>query len=249
MKVLVAIKRVIDPYVKIRVKADHSGVETQNVKMAINPFDEIALEEALRLKEQGIADEVIIVSIGDKSAQESLRTGLALGADSAIHIETEQNFSSLIIAKILQRLVNDKAIGLMLLGKQAIDSDNAQTGAMLSALLDWPQASFASKITLAGDKCEVICEVDGGLQTVVLTLPAVITADLRLNTPRYASLPNIMKAKSKPLQVIPFAELGIDAISHLQTLQVTAPPARKAGVKLNTVTELVTKLRESGVLK
>lgn len=243
MKVLVAIKRVIDPYVKIRVKQDHTGVETQNVKMAMNPFDEIAVEEAIRLKEAGSVDEVVVVSIGDKSAQETLRTGLALGADSAIHIETEQSFSSLVIAKILKQMAQKTDAKLVLLGKQAIDSDNAQTGAMLAALLKWPLASFASKMTLQGDKCEVRCEVDGGLQTVTVTLPAVITTDLRLNTPRYASLPNIMKAKTKPLTVISFDSLDISSVSHLETVDVSSPPVRKAGIKVGTVQELIEKLR------
>ncbi|NNM60115.1 MAG: electron transfer flavoprotein subunit beta/FixA family protein [Legionellales bacterium] len=243
MKVLVAIKRVIDPYVKIRVKQDHSGVETQNVKMAMNPFDEIAVEEAIRLKEKGLVEEVIVVSIGDKSVQETLRTGLALGADSAIHVETDQLFSSLLIAKILKQMVQKTGSQLIILGKQAIDSDNAQTGSMLAALLEWPLASFASKIMLQGDKCQVTCEVDGGLQTVELTLPAVITTDLRLNTPRYASLPNIMKAKTKPLTVIPFNSFDISPNMDMHTIDVSPPPVRKAGIKVASVQELVEKLR------
>lgn len=243
MKVLVAVKRVIDPYVKIRVKPDHSGVETQNVKMAMNPFDEIAVEEAIRLKEQGIASEVIVVSIGDKSVQETLRTGLALGADSAIHVETDQTFSSLTIAKIIKQIAQQTDVQLVLLGKQAIDGDNAQTAPMLAALLDWPLASFASKITLSSQQCEVTCEVDGGLQTVSLTLPAIVSTDLRLNTPRYASLPNIMKAKTKPLTMIPFSSLGITAQSEITVTQVTPPPVRKAGIKVSSVKELVEKLR------
>lgn len=243
MKVLVAVKRVIDPYVKIRVKADHSGVETQNVKMAMNPFDEIAVEEAIRLKEQGIASEVIVVSIGDKSVQETLRTGLALGADSAIHVETDQAFSPLTIAKILKQIAVKTEAQLVLLGKQAIDGDNAQTAPMLAALLDWPLASFASKISLNNSQAEVICEIDGGLQTVALTLPAIISTDLRLNTPRYASLPNIMKAKTKPLTVIPFNTLEISAQMQTTITQVTPPPVRKAGIKVGSVQELVQKLR------
>ena len=243
MKILVAIKRVIDPYVKIRVKQDQSGVETQNVKMAINPFDEIALEEALCLREKGLATEVIVVSAGDSTVQESLRTALALGADSAIHVETAQVFSSLIVAKILKEMVEKTDAKLILLGKQAIDSDNAQTGPMLAALLGWPLASFASSVSLEGEKCTVTCEVDGGLETLSMTLPAVITTDLRLNTPRYASLPNIMKAKTKPLTRIPFNSLAISPTSDVEVLTIQAPPVRKAGIKVTTVKELLEKLR------
>lgn len=244
MKVLVAVKRVIDPYVKIRVKSDHTGVETQNVKMAINPFDEIAIEQAIRLKEQGIATEVILVSVGDKSVQETLRAGLALGADSAIHVETDKICTSLTIAKVLQHIVEQTAPQLILLGKQTIDNDNSQTGPMLAALLDRPAASFASEIKVEGQQCVVTCEVDGGLQTVSVTLPAVITTDLRLNTPRYASLPNIMKAKTKPLTLLSFDSLNLAIQDQVKVLEVTTPPARKGGVMVQDVRELLKKLRE-----
>lgn len=243
MKILVAVKRVIDPYVKIRVKADNSGVETQNVKMAMNPFDEIAVEEAIRLKELGKATEVILVSVGDKTVVETLRVGLALGADRAIHVETDLQLTPLIIAKILKNIALKEQAELIFLGKQAIDGDNSQTGPMLAGLLNWPQASFASKLVLEEPELTVTCEVDGGLETVALHLPAVVTTDLRLNTPRYASLPNIMKAKSKPMDVISLASLGIPTKTQTTQLEVVTPPTRKAGIKVNSVQELVDKLR------
>jgi electron transfer flavoprotein beta subunit len=243
MKVLVAVKRVVDPYVKVRVKADNSGVETQNVKKAMNPFDEIAVEEAIRLKEQGKATEVVLVSVGDKTVVETLRVGLALGADRAIHVETDLELTPLIIAKILKHIALKEQTQLVLLGKQAIDGDNSQTGPMLAGLLNWPQASFASKIVLEGEELTVTCEVDGGLETVAVRLPAVVTTDLRLNTPRYASLPNIMKAKSKPVDVILFPSLEISPKIQTTQLEVVTPPPRKAGIKVNSVQELVDKLR------
>jgi electron transfer flavoprotein beta subunit len=244
MKVLVAVKRVIDPYVKIRVKPDNTGVETQNVKMAMNPFDEIAVEEAIRLKEQGKASEVILVSIGDKTVPETLRAGLALGADRAIHIETDSNqLTPLQVAKALKAVIEQEQPQLVLLGKQAIDGDNSQTGPMLAALLNWPLASFASTIDCQAPQVTVTCEIDGGLQTVAVELPAVITTDLRLNTPRYASLPNIMKAKTKPLATIALTSLGISLQSQVQTLSITPPPERKGGIKVTSVQELVQKLR------
>ncbi|MGD9650667.1 MAG: electron transfer flavoprotein subunit beta/FixA family protein, partial [Dongiaceae bacterium] len=210
MKILVPIKRVIDFNVKIRVRADGSGVETQNVKMSINPFDEIAVEEAIRLKEKSLAKEIIAVSIGPAQVQETLRHSLALGADRAIHIVSDQELSPLQIAKILQKIIMEESPALVIMGKQAIDDDSNQTGQMLAALLDWPQATFASKLTVNGNNAEVTREIDGGLETLALELPAIITTDLRLNTPRFASLPNIMKAKSKPLATKPVAEYGLD---------------------------------------
>ncbi len=243
MKILVAVKRVIDPYVKIRVKSDHTGVETQNVKMAMNPFDEIAVEEAIRLKEQGKATEIILVSIGDNTVVDTLRAGLALGADRAIHIETTLTTTPLIIAKAIKHIALQEQCQLILLGKQAIDGDNSQTGPMVAGLLDWPQASFASALQWQENELRVTCEVDGGLATVRLQLPAVVTTDLRLNTPRYASLPNIMKAKAKPLQTIPLTDLGISTQAQTTRQTVTPPPTRKAGVKVQSVAELVDKLR------
>lgn len=243
MKVLVAMKRVIDPYVKIKIKADGSGVDTNNVKMAINPFDEIAIEQAVQLKEQGIANEVVLVSIGDDKAAESLRAGLALGADHAIHIKQETALSPLTIAKVLKKIVEQENPQLIILGKQAIDNDNNQVGQMLAGMLNFPQATFASKINIDGQTAMVVREIDGGLQTLTVQLPAVITTDLRLNTPRYATLPNIMKAKSKPLTMIPFANLAITPGTMLQCLTVTAPAIRKAGKRVQSVTELVDLLR------
>lgn len=244
MKILVAVKRVIDPYVKIRVKGDGTGVEKQNIKMSMNPFDEIAMEEAVRLLEQKIATEIVVVSIGDESSKETLRHALALGANRAILVNSEKNLCSLNIAKILQKIVVDEKIDLVLLGKQAIDGDNNQTPQMLAALLNWPQATFASAIKVNGQAIEVTREIDGGLETLGMTLPAVISVDLRLNEPRYASLPNIMKAKSKPLDVIDLDEMGLALTDHLQVLSVKAPPARSAGVKVGTVTELLQKLKQ-----
>jgi electron transfer flavoprotein beta subunit len=244
MKVLVPVKRVVDAYVKVRVKADHSGVETNNVKMSMNPFDEIALEEAIRLKEAGTAKEIIAISVGSQACQETLRTALALGADSAILVETDQILQSLAVAKVLQKIVLQTAADLVIMGKQAIDDDSCQTGQMLAALLDWPQGCFASALKLENGRAQVTCEVDGGLHTLSLKLPAVITTDLRLNEPRYASLPNIMKAKKKPLTITPLASLDLDVKPRLEVLRVKPPAERQAGIKVKTVAELVAKLRD-----
>jgi len=243
MKVLVPIKRVIDYNVKVRVKTDNSNVDLANVKMAINPFCEIAVEEAIRLKEAGIASEVIAVSIGDKSCQEQLRTALALGADRAIQIDTDLALDSLNIAKLLQKVVEEEQPQLVILGKQSIDSDNNQTGQMLAALSGYAQGTFASEVKVDGDKVNVTREVDGGLQTVALNLPAVVTTDLRLNEPRYASLPNIMKAKRKPLAVKNAADFGIDLSPRSTLLKVTPPAERQAGIVVESVDELVEKLK------
>ncbi len=251
MKVLVPVKRVVDYNVKIRVKADGSGVELANVKMSMNPFDEIAVEEALRLKEKGAATEVIAVSIGPAKAQETLRTALAMGADRAILVETPdgQQIEPLAVAKILAKLVEAEGPGLVVLGKQAIDDDCGQTGQMLAALLGWGQATFASKVAIDGDRANVTREVDGGLETLSMALPAVVTTDLRLNEPRYASLPNIMKAKKKPLDVKKPADLGVDVAPRLKVLSTVEPKGRKAGVVVKTVAELVDKLKnEAGVI-
>lgn len=249
MKVLVAVKRVIDFNVRVRVKADHTGVETANVKMSMNPFDEIAVEEAVRLKEKGAATEVIVISIGGAKCQETLRTALAMGADRAILVETDLEPEPLAVAKILKAVVEKEGGGLVLAGKQAIDDDSNQTGQMLAALLGWPQGTFASKITIADGKAEVVREVDGGLETLSLKLPAVVTTDLRLNEPRYASLPNIMKAKQKKLDVLKAEALGIDVSPRLKLLEVREPSKREAGVKVTSVAELVDKLKnEAGVL-
>ncbi len=248
MKVLVAVKRVIDAYVNIRVKTDHSGVETANVKMSMNPFDEIAVEQAIRLKEQGIANEVVVVSIGDTTCQETLRTALALGADRAILIEAENHLAPLTVAKILTKIVAKEAPQLVILGKQSIDSDNNQVPQMLAGLLNWPQGTFISKLTLHDNSAEVVREIDGGLETLQLMLPAVLSTDLRLNEPRYASLPNIMKAKRKPLEIIPASELGVSVDQNVQTLKVMPPKARQAGIKVESVTELVEKLVNAGVV-
>jgi electron transfer flavoprotein beta subunit len=249
MKIFVAIKRVVDYSVKIRVKADGSGVETTNVKMSMNPFDEIAVEEAIRLKEAGIASEVVVVSIGTDACQETLRTALAMGADRAILIETSIQMQPLTAAKLLKKITDQEDPQIVLLGKQAIDDDCNQTGQMLAALLKWPQGTFASKLVIANNKATVTREVDGGLETLQLALPAVITTDLRLNQPRYISLPNIMKAKQKPLQKIPTDLLGIDLKPHFILQKVESPAPRKAGVKVKDVQELVDKLRnEAGVL-
>lgn len=243
MKILVAIKRVIDANVKVRVKADNTGVETANVKMSMNPFCEIAVEEAVRLKEQGVASEVIVVSIGNQQCQESLRTALALGADRAILVKTDDAIEPLAVAKVLKTLVEKEQPEMVLLGKQSIDGDNNQTGQMLGALLGWGQGTFASKVEVADGKAQVTREIDGGLQTLSVKLPAIITTDLRLNEPRFASLPNIMKAKRKPLDELAIADLGVDVAPRTETLKVENPPARKEGIKVETVAELVDKLK------
>jgi len=243
MKILVAVKRVIDYNVTIRVKPDHTGVETNNVKMSMNPFDEIAVEEAIRLKEAGTATEVIAVSLGEKKCQETLRTALAMGADRAVHVETDDELQPLALAKLLKAVVAKENPDLVILGKQAIDGDNAQTGQMLGALLEWPQGTFASKVEVSEGNVAVTREIDGGLQTVSLTLPAIVTTDLRLNEPRYASLPNIMKAKKKPLETLSPADLGVDTTPRLKTLKVEEPPKRAAGVKVADVAALVDKLK------
>ncbi|WP_406667175.1 electron transfer flavoprotein subunit beta/FixA family protein [Gallaecimonas sp. GXIMD1310] len=243
MKVLVAVKRVIDYNVKVRVKADQSGVDLANVKMALNPFCEIAVEEAVRLKEQGTASEVVVVSIGADNSQEQLRTALALGADRAILVKAEDGLDSLHVAKLLAKVCDQEQPEMVILGKQAIDSDNNQTGQMLAALKDWPQATFASEVKVAEGELEVTREVDGGLETVAVTLPAVVTTDLRLNEPRYASLPNIMKAKRKPLEVIDAADLGVDLTPRVKTLKVTPPPVRQGGELVDSVDTLIDKLR------
>ena len=242
MKVLVAVKRVIDYNVKIRVKSDQSGVETANVKFSMNPFDEIAVEEAVRLKEAGTASEVVVVSIGPATAQETLRTALAMGADRGILVQTDDEVQPLGVAKALKAVVAQEAPSLVILGKQAIDDDSNQTGQMLAALLGWAQGTFASKVAV-GDGLTVTREVDGGLETVGLTLPAVVTTDLRLNEPRYASLPNIMKAKKKPIALTSPAELGVDVAPRLTTLKVEEPPKRAAGIKVADVATLVDKLK------
>ncbi|WP_042149379.1 MULTISPECIES: electron transfer flavoprotein subunit beta/FixA family protein [unclassified Pseudoalteromonas] len=243
MKILVTVKRVIDYNVKARVKADNSDVDLANTKMALNPFCEIAVEEAIRLKESGAATEVVVVSIGPKACQEQIRTSLALGADRGIQIETDSMPESLNVAKLLAKVVEAEQPGLIIMGKQAIDSDNNQTGQMLGALLDIPQGTFASKVALVGDKVHVTREVDGGLQTVALNMPAIVTTDLRLNEPRYASLPNIMKAKRKPLAVQTPADLGIELKNHTSLLKVEAPTERQAGIKVNSIEELIEKLQ------
>ena len=251
MKILVPVKRVVDYNVKIRVKSDGSGVELSNVKMSMNPFDEIAVEEAIKLKEKGSATEIVVVSIGPAKAQETIRTALAMGADRGLLVETDDAtiVEPLAVAKLLAAIVKTEQPGLVILGKQAIDDDCNQTGQMLAALTGFPQATFASKLELADGKAIVTREVDGGLETIELAMPAVVTADLRLNTPRYASLPNIMKAKKKPLDVKKPADLGVDITSRLSVLKTVEPPVRKAGTKVKDVAELVSKLRtEAGVI-
>ena len=243
MKILVPVKRVVDFNVKVRVKSDESGVELANVKMSMNPFDEISVEEALKLREAGKATEVIAVSAGVIACQETLRTALAMGADRAILVETDVEIQPLAVAKVLKALVAKESPGLVLVGKQAIDDDANQTGQMLAALLDWPQATFASKVVIEGSKAQVTREIDGGLETVEIATPAVITTDLRLNTPRYATLPNIMKAKKKPLENVKPADLGVDVAPRLKTLKVSDPPKRKGGVMVKDVAELVDKLK------
>ena len=250
MKLLVPVKRVVDYNVKIRVKPDGSGVDIANVKMSMNPFDEIAVEEAIRIKEAGHAEEIIAVSAGPQKAQETLRTALAMGADRAILYKTDLALEPLAVAKLLKHAVEQEKPGLVILGKQAIDDDSNQTGQMLAALLNWPQATFAFKVTFKDGGLEVVREVDGGLQTVCLKLPAIVTADLRLNQPRYASLPNIMKAKKKPLEEIDAASLGIDIEPKIKVIKTAEPPTRKAGIKVKSAQELVEKLRtEAGVLQ
>lgn len=243
MKVLVAVKRVVDYNVKVRVKPDNSGVDLANVKMSMNPFCEIAVEEAVRLKEKGIATEIVAVSVGPTAAQEQLRTALALGADRAVLVETNEELSSLAIAKLLKAVVDKEQPQLVIMGKQAIDSDNNQTGQMLGALTGFAQGTFASKVERDGDVLNVTREIDGGLQTVALNLPAIVTTDLRLNEPRYASLPNIMKAKKKPLDVLTPDALGVSTAATVKTLKVEAPAGRQAGIKVKSVAELVEKLK------
>lgn len=249
MKILVPVKRVVDYNVKIRVKADGTGVDLANVKMSMNPFDEISVEEAVRLKEAGIATEIVVVSVGPQQAQETLRTGLAMGADRAILIKTDETVEPLAVAKLLKAVVAEEEPGLVIVGKQAIDDDSNQTGQMLSALLGWPQGAFASKVEINGDSAKITREIDGGLQAINISLPAVLTADLRLNEPRYASLPNIMKAKKKPLDTKEVADYGVDIAPRLQVLSTAEPEARKAGIKVESVAELVDKLKnEASVL-
>ena len=247
MKILVPVKRVIDYNVKPRVKADGTGVDLANVKMSMNPFDEIAVEEAIRLKEKGAAEEIIAISVGPAKAQETLRTALAMGADRAILVETDSEVEPLAVAKILKGVVEAENPGLVILGKQAIDDDSNQTGQMLAALLGRPQGTFASKVEIVGDSVSVTREVDGGLETVKLTMPAIVTTDLRLNEPRYASLPNIMKAKKKPLDTKSPADFGVDIAPRLKTLKVAEPAVRQAGIKVPDVDTLVNKLKDMGI--
>jgi electron transfer flavoprotein beta subunit len=249
MKVLVPVKRVIDSNIKARVKSDHTGVDLANVKMSINPFCEIAVEEAVREKEKGVATEVVAVSIGPAQAQETIRNALAIGADRGILVQTDADPEPLAVAKLLKAVIEEEKPDLVLMGKQAIDGDNNATGQMLAALLGWPQATFASKVEIEGGKAKVTREVDGGLQTLEVDLPAIVTADLRLNEPRYASLPNIMKAKKKPIDVKEAASLGVDIAPRLTVLKVTEPAKRQAGVKVENAAELVAKLKnEAGVI-
>ncbi|TVO66000.1 electron transfer flavoprotein subunit beta/FixA family protein [Denitromonas ohlonensis] len=243
MKILVPVKRVVDYNVKVRVKADNSGVDIANVKMSMNPFDEIAVEEAVRLKEAGVATEVIAVSCGVAQCQETLRTAMAIGADRGILVQTDEELQPLAVAKLLKTLVEKEGPQLVILGKQAIDDDANQTGQMLAALLNLPQATFASKVAIADGKATVTREIDGGLETLSMSLPAIVTTDLRLNEPRYATLPNIMKAKKKPLETVTPADLGVDVAPRLKTLKVEEPPKRSAGVKVADVAELVAKLK------
>ena len=243
MKILVPVKRVIDAYVSIRVKSDGSGVDTENVKMSLNPFCEIALEEAIRLKEAGTATEVVLVSVGTQDIDTVIRSGLAMGADRAIRVDADNDVEPLAIAKILKHVVEKEEAGLVITGKQSIDGDNNQTGQMLSALLGWSQATFASEVELNGDTAKVVREIDGGLETIELPIPAVITTDLRLNEPRYPTLPNIMKAKKKPLDVIALADTGVDSAKRQTVLNVSPPEERSAGVIVGSVAELVDKLK------
>lgn len=248
MKIMVPVKRVVDYNVKVRVKSDNTGVELANVKMSMNPFDEIAVEEALRIKEAGNAEEIIVVSIGPKAAQETIRTGLAMGADRGILVEHDGDAEPLAIAKILKGIIAEENPDIVMLGKQAIDGDNSQTGQMLAQLMGWPQGTFASEVALADGGVNVTREVDGGLETVKLNLPAIITTDLRLNEPRYASLPNIMKAKRKPIDEKTPADYGVDMAPRVTTLSVEEPPQREAGIIVETVEELVSNLKEKGVI-
>jgi electron transfer flavoprotein beta subunit len=243
MKILVPVKRVVDYNVKVRVKADGTGVETANVKMSMNPFDEIAVEEAVRLKEKGAAAEIVAISVGPAAAAEQIRTALAMGADRGILVETEATVEPLAVAKILKAIVAKESPQLVMMGKQAIDDDMNATGQMLAALMGWPQGTFASKVEISSDGAKVTREVDGGLETVALKLPAIVTADLRLNEPRYASLPNIMKARKKPIETVKPDALGVDVAPRLSVLKVEEPPKRQAGVKVGSVQELVQKLR------
>ena len=249
MKILVPVKRVIDYNVKPRVKADGTGVDLANVKMSMNPFDEIAVEEAIRLKEKGKAEEIVVVSIGPAKAQETLRTALAMGADRAVLVQTEDEVEPLAVAKILKGVADEEQPGLVILGKQAIDDDSNQVGQMLGALLGWPQGTFASKVDVAGSDVSVTREIDGGLETVKLATPAIVTTDLRLNEPRYASLPNIMKAKSKPLATKSPGDYGVDVARRLETLKVVEPAKRQAGIKVGSVDELVERLKGLGIAK
>ncbi len=249
MKVLVPVKRVIDYNVKVRVKSDESGVDLANVKMSMNPFDEIAVEEAIRMKEAGTVTEIVAVSIGPEKAQDQIRQALAMGADRGLLIKTDENVEPLSVAKLLKAVVDEEKPELVILGKQAIDDDSNQTGQMLAALLGWPQGTFASKVEKDGDKLNVTREIDGGLQTIAINMPAIVTTDLRLNEPRYASLPNIMKAKKKPLDVKEIGDYDVDVTPRLETVKVTEPPKRKAGAKVESVAELVDKLKnEAGVI-
>jgi len=245
MKVLVPVKRVIDYNVKVRVKADQTGVELANVKMSMNPFDEISIEEAIRLKEAGQAEEVIAVSVGVQQCQETIRTALAMGADRGIHVVHDGDIEPLVVAKILKELVDKEGPSIVIVGKQAIDDDSNQTGQMLAALLGWGQATFVSRVEIEGDSIKATREVDGGLETISVMLPAVLTTDLRLNEPRYASLPNIMKAKKKPIEQFTPVELGVDPSCRIEILKVAEPPTREAGVKVSDVGELVDKLRNT----
>ena len=249
MKLLVPVKRVLDYNVKVRVKADQTGVDLANLKMSMNPFDEIAVEEAVRLKEKGVATDILVVSIGPSQAQDTLRTALAMGADRALLIQTDADLEPLAVAKVLKALVDQEQPDLILMGKQAIDGDNNAVGQMLAALMDRPQATFASKVEVAGGKAEVTREVDGGLQTISVDLPAVITADLRLNEPRFASLPNIMKARKKPIEIKPVGDYGVDVAPRLSVVRVSEPEGRKAGIKVSSAADLVQRLKtEAGVL-
>ena len=243
MKILVPVKRVVDYNVKVRVKADQSGVELANIKMSMNPFDEISIEEAIKLKEAGVATEIVAVSVGVVQCQETLRTALAMGADRAILVETSAEIQPLAVAKLLKAICEKESPQMVILGKQAIDDDSNQTGQMLAALMNWPQATFASKVTVRGDMAEVMREIDGGMETIEIKLPAIITTDLRLNTPRYATLPNIMKAKKKPMDVMTPEALGVDVTPRLKTLKVVEPPKRKGGVILLDVAALIDKLK------
>lgn len=248
MKILVPVKRVVDYNVKVRVKPDQSGVDLANVKMSMNPFCEIAVEEAIRMKEKGLAEEIVAVSIGPAQAQETIRTALAMGADRGIHVAADSIVEPLAVAKILKAIVDEEQPGLVILGKQAIDDDTNATGQMLAALLGWPQAAFASKVEKDGDGLNVTREIDGGLQTLHIALPAIVTTDLRLNEPRYASLPNIMKAKRKPIDAKTPDDYGVDITPRLEVLKVAEPPKRQAGVKVESVADLVGKLKNAGVL-